>query len=220
MFKKTITALALIGAFASAQAAAQIGPNYAEGFDLQPGKSAQQVLTGKGWLIYDSTPLGLTHAWGQGSSADYGIDGQAGGANSFLTSDYNNTVAGGSLSSWLLSPVFTASYSFDVSFWLRGILADGYSDSVTFGFVNAAGDLNSFVAADTVVAGGDWTKYTVSFLAKDIPAGVRFAIGYIGSADSSNAVAIDSFASVPEPSSWALAGVSLLGLLAARRRRA
>ncbi|WP_343639885.1 choice-of-anchor J domain-containing protein [Roseateles sp.] len=211
MFKKTCLALALLGAAAAAQA----GPTLLdEGFDNV------DTLAGAGWIRSNQgSGGGLTDPWVQGDQSIFTA--LSGAPNAYVASNFNNAAAGGTLSSWLISPVFSTAENLEVSFWARGDIQPGYIDQLAYGLVDAAGIFSSFVPQATITAQGDWTRYSFLLGGQGAGATARFAIQYIGSADQANYVGVDNVAvNVPEPSSWALAGISLLGLAAARRRRA
>lgn len=209
MFKHVYAALALSAAVGAAHA----GPVLIEeGFDNVPGLS--------GWTILNAgTPGGSTQPWVQGDATIFPAF--SGSAESYIASNYNNAPAGGSISSWLITPVFSTSQNFSVSFWARGDVLDGYSDQLTFGLVNAAGDISSLISSTTITAVGEWTQYTLTLGAQALDSSARFAIGYVGAADLSNYVGVDNVVvEVPEPGTFALAGLSLLGLFGVARRRA
>lgn len=208
MFKHAYAALALSAVVGTAQA----GPVLIEeGFDNVPGLS--------GWIITNAgTPGGLTQPWVQGDGTVFPAF--SGSAESYISSNFNNAPAGGTISSWLITPIFSTSENLSISFWARGDILDGYSDQLTFGLVNAAGDITSLLGGTTVTAVGEWTQYTLLLGAQALDSTARFAIGYVGSADLSNYVGVDNLVvEVPEPGTFALAGISLLGLIGATRRR-
>ncbi|MFX1679035.1 choice-of-anchor J domain-containing protein [Mitsuaria sp. CC2] len=209
MFKKTCLALALVGAAAAAHA----GPTLInEGFD--------DVNTLPGWTIANlGTPVNpdiLT--WYQGNVGAF--DAHSGLPTAYIASQWGAVGAGGTLSSWLLSPVFSTAENLEVSFWARNEGAAGYIDQLAYGLVDAAGTFASFVPQASVTLVGEWTRYSFQLSGQGAGSSSRFAIQYFGAGDLATVIGVDDVAiNVPEPSTWALAGVSLLGLVAARRRR-
>ncbi|RZI57493.1 MAG: PEP-CTERM sorting domain-containing protein [Rubrivivax sp.] len=223
MFKKTCLALALVGAAAAAHA----GPSLLnEGFDTVEGVPATPTtpailgLVDRGWKIENlGTPItpGFP-AWYQGNVGAF--DAHSGAPTSYIASQWGAVGADGTLSSWLISPEFSTAENLEVSFWARGEGVQGYIDQLAYGLVDAAGTFASFVPQATITVAGEWTLYSFQLAGQGLGSSARFAIQYFGDANSANLAAVDDVAiNVPEPSTWALAGVSLLGLMAARRRR-
>ncbi|SEL83821.1 PEP-CTERM protein-sorting domain-containing protein/MYXO-CTERM domain-containing protein [Roseateles sp. YR242] len=211
MFKQACAALALVGAMASAHADATL---ISEGFDNVAN------LTSSGWQILNlNTPAGLTSPWVQGDETVFTA--LSGAGNSYISSNFNNAAAGGSLASWLITPVFSTAENLVITFWAKADIIDGYYDQLAFGLVDAAGNPSSLVLDTQVTVTGDWSQYTLSLAGLGAGTTARFAIEYVGSADLSNYVGVDNLAvtAVPEPGSFALAGLGLIGLVAVRRRR-
>lgn len=209
MMKKALAAMALAGMAMSAQASVVIN----EGFD--------DVTKLNGWLLFNaSSPLGDTLNWYQGDQTIFGA--QAGSQdNAYIAANYNNAAPGGQIANWLITPEFDASGDVTVKFWLRADPLDGYSDHVAYGF-NGGGALPiDFSMSQAITAPTDgWTEYTASLHGMGPGGTARFAIEYLGAADTSNYVGVDSLSvTVPEPTSALLFAAGLLGLRSVRRQR-
>jgi hypothetical protein len=208
MIKKALTALVLAGAFSAAQADVLVY----QGFD--------NVSAMPGWVMNNaSTPGGIT-GWYQGDQTAFTA--HSGAANSYVAANYNNAAAGGSLSNWLITPVFTTATGVSVTFWMRGANDPAYFDQVTFGFSSGSSAIADFSVSPTVTVGTDgWAMYTVNLAAQGEGATGRFAIQYTGMADNANYIGLDDLtvAAVPEPATMLVMAAGMLGLAATRRRR-
>jgi len=209
MMKKTLAALALAGMAMSAQAS--IVTN--EGFDTVYGTNG---LAAKGWLGVNSSN-GDPNGWFGGNSATF--DAQSGAATSYVAASYRLAGADGTISNWLLSPLFDATGGATVTFWLRAEALDGYYDQVNFGF-NLNNEFVNMPPVSVVPTGG-WTQYTAVLDASTVGM-ARFGVQYVGDFNTSNYVGLDNvtITQVPEPASLALLACGALGLGIARRRRA
>jgi hypothetical protein len=211
MIKKTLTALVLSGAFASAQA----------GVLLDEGFNNVYSLTSSGWVLTNaSMDVGLVPTWSQGSQDVFNA--QSGAANSFAAANYNNATAGGTLNNWLITPEFNTETGVVVSLWLRAEDFAPYSDNIAFGFSNGSAALADFKLDPSFTVPTDgWTHYTLTLGAQGAGAKGRFAIQYNGLADASDYVGLDTLqvTSVPEPATIFVMATGLAGLAAARRRR-
>jgi len=175
-----------------------------EGFENVAG------LAGSGWLfVSKSAPAGATPGWFQGNSSIFSA--QSGGQDSYAAANYNNSTPGGSVASYLLTPLFDASQGADISFYLRSA-GEGYTDRIAYGVVGGGA-----LKLVSPVPDNGWTQYTAHI--DPTKGGTRFLFEYLGNADTLNYVGLDSVVvNVPEPASIALLCGGLLGLGAVRRR--
>lgn len=204
MMKKIIAAVALAAMTMSAQAGVAIS----EGFEDLP------ALAASGWTFTNGSAVGITGGWFQGTNNVFSS--QSGGVDSYAAADYRNTTPGSALDSWLITPVFDAMNGVDISFYLRAADDPDFSDSLAYGFTGAGASAMTVVSA---VPTDGWTLYTVH-LDANLMASTSFAFHYIGAADTSNFVGLDTLTvtELPEPTGIALFAAGLLGLGALRRR--
>ena len=177
-------------------------------------------MAGSGWVLNNqSTPVGSTD-WYLGDAGIFAA--QAGPAESYAAANYNNAVAGGSISNWVITPTFSTELAGTIiSFWAKADIFDGFSDHLAYGLSSSGGsNTGDFTLGSAVTVSGDWTLYTLAYGANGVGSSARFAIVYAGEADLSNYVGVDTLTvtSVPEPSSMLMLGGGLLGLAAFSRR--
>lgn len=202
--------MALAAAFLVAGASAQASI-------IDEGFESFASLAGAGWVILnESSPLGSTSLTG----GDPGIfAAQAGSAGSYVSGNYNNAAAGGTISSWLITPEFSTATDIVVSFYARADILAPYFDQIAFGFSSGGSSTIDFTLGAPVTLTGGWTQYSGTLLAQGAGTVGRFAIAYVGNADDANFIGIDTVAVVPEPSTWLMFGAGLAGLASLNRRR-
>ena len=211
MFKMASTALLLAGAMASAQADSPLLIN--QGFD-------NVASLGAGWITANNGTPGGTTSWFQGDQTTF--TSHSGAPESYIAANYHNVGDGGTLASWLISPTFSTACNVLISFWARGAADPNYFDQLSFGLLDSTGAFSSFTPQATVTVSQDgWTEYSMYVSAAVVGTSARFGIEYVGSGDTANYVGVDDLQvhAVPEPSSWLLVGISMLGLAAASTRR-
>ena len=209
MFKRALMAIAIASAAASSQAGTLLSESFKN----------VSALAGSGWVLNNQSTPGGTTNWYQGDAGIFAA--QAGPAESYAAANYNNAPVGGTISNWLITPTFSTELGGTVSFWARGDIFDGFSDHLAYGLSSTGGsNTGDFTLGSAVTVSGDWTLYTLAYGANGVGSSARFAIVYIGEADLSNYVGVDTLTvtSVPEPSSMLMLGAGLLGLAAFSRR--
>ncbi|XHS79088.1 choice-of-anchor J domain-containing protein [Burkholderiaceae bacterium UC74_6] len=212
MFKIATTALLLAGAMATAHADSST-PMFSQNFDNVGS------LTSKGWIITnDSTPVGTT-SWFQGDQSQF--TSHSGAPESYAAVNFNSSDPnGGTLSTWLITPVISTARDIDISFWARSAIADPFFDQLAFGMLGSNGSLGTFIEYQLITTVGEWTQYTMHLAGQGEGATARFAIEYVGDSANANYAGVDDLIiNVPEPSTWALVGISMLGLAYSARRR-
>jgi hypothetical protein len=170
------------------------------------------TLSGNGWVVNNmSNPVGTTD-WFQGN--DGAFEAQSGAPDSYIAANFENSLEGGTISNFLLSPEFSMEKSGSVTFWARADIVAGFSDVLSYGLSGSP--------ATAVTLTGEWTQYTLDFAGLGAGATGHLAFNYLGNADASNYIGIDTFSvtAVPEPSTWLMLGLGLTGLAIRGRRLA
>jgi hypothetical protein len=237
MIKKILAALALGGAFASAQA----GILLQQGFDnvggLGPGWVMNNVnyqagVIAPNWFQVSAATIAAEHLFTSHSGAD----------TSYIAADFENGTLGngsdtGTLNNWLITPTFSTESAVSISLWIRGDFDQGYFDNVLFNFSgggSAIGDFHTIGSMNPVPTDA-WHQFIVTVGAQGAGTTGRFAIQYTGNVADANFIGIDDLliqtaadpnpdpdpnpSNVPEPATMLLMATGLMGLAGARRRR-
>jgi hypothetical protein len=193
------------------------------------------TLAGNGWVIANQSVGVGTTDWFQGNSGIFGS--QAGAGDSYIAANFNSADFGGHISNWLLSPVLSFNNGDTISFFSR--VTDNpaaFPDRLelrfsTNGASTATGDFALLLltinpALTSTGYPGAWSQFSATLSGLGGPTSGRFAFHYDVPDTSLEAdyIGIDTLsvtanASVPEPSTWAMASLGLGALTYFRRRR-
>jgi len=175
----------------------------AEGFD------DVTTLPGAGWSLQNnSSPLGVSD-WFQGNPDVFNA--HAGATSAYIGANYNNTGSVGTISNWLISPVFDFTTVGRCLFYTRTATGSTWADRLelrystagastnTGGTATSVGDFtnNPLTINPTLVGNGypqSWTEFSVDFPASGSG---RLALRYFvtdagGSGTNSNYIGIDT----------------------------
>lgn len=196
----------------------QAAPVLSESFD------DVAALAPAGWVMQNlSEPRGTTD-WFQGNPVVFSAASGAPGA--YIAANYNNTLAAGTLSNWLMTPTLALADGATLSFAFRGPLERPYFDLLEV-YVSSRGDstaVDDFALLATLTtqqqSTNAWQTRALALPALGDFNG-RLAFRYTGSADHANYIGlddvlVDSPAQVPEPATALLLAGGLLGLAASR----
>ena len=215
---KLMAAVAVLGAMGSAHAVDVL----VEGFNSVPG------LTAGGWVLTNnSTSAG--ESWYQGNSGIFPA--AAGAVDSYVAASYLST-GSGAVSNWLITPVLTLDRTSTVSFQVRNA-GEGFLDTIELRLSTGTGSdvgstststgtFGTLVGSYAASTASGWVTqtYTLSSLSTTPVTGrlaFRYVVGDVATAG--NYIGIDSLrvTAVPEPTTYALFGIGLAGIVLRRR---
>lgn len=211
-----VSKIAAVCAAITLSTASMAGVVLSEGFDNVA------ALGGAGWAQVNAS-TNPKNPYFQGNSGIFPA--ASGAADSYVAADFLS--GSPMISNWLMTPVLTFGAMLDVNFQAR-VAGGGYLDTINVWLSGnasstAVGDFTTFLGSYSSNADEGWVAQNFSALTAAGATG-RLAFQYFV-ADTNvdgNYIGIDSLTAttVPEPTSLALAGLGLAGLVLSRRRRA
>jgi len=178
------------------------------------------LLAGNGWVQSNvSVAVGVT-GWTQGPSVAGGgpFDAFNGAADAYISANFNNTGATGTISNWLLTPNRTFKNGDVITFYTRKAAPDAYADrlevrmstngaSSNVGSGLTVGDFTTLMTSinPSLVLGVypvTWTQYTITVSGLTAPTSGRIGFRYFvtsggGSGSNSDFIGIDNVVYTP-----------------------
>lgn len=195
------------------------------------------TLTGSGWIQQNnSSPVG-SDSWFQGNSSVFPA--QSGAASSYIGANFNNTLGGGTISNWLITPLLNLQNGDTFSFFTRTVGSPVTPDRLevrlsTNGGASAGstetsvGDFSTLLLSinPTLTTTGypnSWTQYNLTVSGLGAPASGRLAFRYFvtngGSGNNSDYIGIDTFSYTAVPTPALLPGLIGIGIGVLRKRK-
>ena len=209
--------IALGIATASLSASSMATVVLSEGFDSVAG------LAGAGWVQVNAS-TNASNAYFQGNPGIF--PSAAGAADSYVAADFLSGF--GTISNWLIAPTITLASTLRVDYSAR-VAGAGFLDTIqvwlsTNGASSNIADFTTLLGSYSSDTDNGWVAQSL-FLA-GTPGGTQGRIAFryfVGDTNvAGNYIGIDSLTvtTVPEPATWALAGLAMAGLALGRRQPA
>lgn len=192
-------------------------------------------LAGQGWRFINKS-VGATadsSLWQQGNAQLFAA--REGSESGYAMATFTSSALGaaglaGAIENWLITPLLSLDGAVSLEFYARTQDAEGWADGLDIraGVVDAAtgewrfdqslGSLNPQLLPNGVSS--EWTRFRFNAAFGQGHLG-QLAFVYKADGASANLMALDDvrIQAVPEPSSYALAGLGLVAAFAARQRR-
>lgn len=213
---------------------------YVEGFNNVAAITNNADPMKWAWVNNSSNPASnAVGGWNQGNPGGSGFNAQSGPADSFATTDFN--AGSPSISNWFITPTFNFVAGDTFSFWTSTVSGSTYADRLD---VQASTNGTSINVGSTPTSIGDfsigllsinpllqvgaypypWAQYTIN-ITSTFTGRIGFRYYIPDTSVSGNYITLDTISTtanlfnVPEPTTYALAGVSMLVLATIKRAR-
>lgn len=216
--KQLLSGLAWVAAASGAQANTVLS----EGFD------DVAALSAAGWVQVNTSTAPLGNAWFQGNSGIFPA--ASGAANAYIAANFLSTgSAAGAVSNWLMTPTLSLDGTSELSFLVR-TAGDGFLDRIevrlsTNGASANVADFSTLLGSFQASSDTGWVGLSYTLNSLDAPASGRLAFRYLvdNVATAGNYLGIDDVvvtSAIPEPTTYLLMSLGVVGLMLRRRLNA